>query len=906
MFRLLTVLCAVALVQHGRAAKLELLGEPSDRIEGSFTIYFQNGQDGLQQMEDAVAKWPEHLDSKPEFISARRLMNVLSAELSDEGIAHVETIPGVTAFHHNVIFRKAQSNEAGSQNGARAGLDRMDQAAGTDGVYNYLSQGSGVDIYILDTGVDVNHPDWATFDNGENQALFVSDCAAAQSEAGCDNNRDPGDPDGHGTHVGGIAASPTYGVAKSATVLTIRVLGDDGSGSLNGILAGINRAATERDDRNRPSVINMSLGGGRSNAFNNAVDQAIGTDFVTIVAAGNEAQDTDNVSPASAAQVIAVGSSQSNDVVSSFSNTGPRVDIFAVGSSVRSLRAGTDGSLVLSGTSMACPTVAGAVAQLISVDNSRGEDRNEILNLLVTTGVSAALSPSASTIPGTPNLLLNVADEVFGQEGEAPATTEEVVMTTAATETPTEQPNVGEVGSVSTLGADGSVAGEARLEGGFLTRGIMLDLQCNENAGIGAQLQSITVYLNQQVNANDNAQAVFFYVEDFESFRANDNTARNRDQWTLLTDASGEFRVPVTTGAARVDVGQFELFEAEITLPAVHEFASAARQGIYVTFISQHFMAADFRGDNFDVDEVLAVNDPISVFAGRSVIRRLFGGNNMDPSVPILALSFADTGEAARVQAAENPGNEVVRRLNDDLDCLVSDNDDESTFSVQSGVMFDLTVDELEAADLPGVWLESFSVWLMDSMEGGIAEVYTTVNGQSFQGQELNEAAWTMIAQRTDMEETLNSRVFNEDEDSVQWMDENQNGYVDTTKDAEIIDDIEQAAEPMLYDFDFEMHHELRRDGTPQGFYVTFRTDQMRYYAVEGAAVDTEITSNQYVTMTGGVGMAYPFAQSFESRQFSGEACFSYEPVSAASSTAVSQFAVVAAVVVASLTSAFN
>jgi serine protease len=231
------------------------------------------------------------------------------------------------------------------------GLDRIDQES-TDGDGSYTSayDGTGVDIYIVDTGIQLDHDEF----NGRATCGFT-----------IGDNDDCADGNGHGTHVAGIAAGRKYGVAKNANIIAVKVLGDDGSGSLAGIIAGIDYVIEKKASTNCPSVINMSLGGSRSIESNNAVTAAVTAGIVTVVAAGNSNKDACTASPASALSVITVGSTTQSDTRSSFSNVGPCVDIFAPGSSILSSIASTSStteSAILSGTSMASPFVAGVAA----------------------------------------------------------------------------------------------------------------------------------------------------------------------------------------------------------------------------------------------------------------------------------------------------------------------------------------------------------------------------------------------------------------------------------------------------------------------------------------------------------------------------------------------------------------
>ncbi|KAF8750108.1 peptidase [Rhizoctonia solani] len=179
------------------------------------------------------------------------------------------------------------------------------------------------------------------------------------------------DDQGHGTHCAGTIASKDFGVAKAANVIAVKVLGADGSGATSDIVDGIQFAMQSAAQSGRPSVISMSLGGGVSRALDNAVTTAVRSGMHVVVAAGNEAADASTSSPARAPAVITVGASNINDQVASFSNFGQGVDIFAPGEQVISTFIGsTTARQILSGTSMACPHVAGMVASILSSEGN--------------------------------------------------------------------------------------------------------------------------------------------------------------------------------------------------------------------------------------------------------------------------------------------------------------------------------------------------------------------------------------------------------------------------------------------------------------------------------------------------------------------------------------------------------
>jgi subtilisin family serine protease len=249
------------------------------------------------------------------------------------------------------------------------------------------AKGAGVDAYIVDTGISSTHSDFT----GRMSTGF-----SAITDGNGTN-----DCNGHGTHVAGTTAGTTYGIAKSATLIPVRVLDCIGSGTTSGVIAGLDWIVGHHT-AGTPAVANMSLGGGASAALDAAVQNVINDGVVMAVAAGNDGLNACNYSPARAANAITVGSTTSTDARSTFSNTGTCVDIFAPGSSITSAWIGNTTAIsTISGTSMAAPHVAGVAAVLIG--RFPTSTPAQIATMLRTSATPNVVT-SAGT--GSPNYLL--------------------------------------------------------------------------------------------------------------------------------------------------------------------------------------------------------------------------------------------------------------------------------------------------------------------------------------------------------------------------------------------------------------------------------------------------------------------------------------------------------------------
>ncbi|WP_254703474.1 S8 family serine peptidase, partial [Pseudarthrobacter sp. C4D7] len=277
---------------------------------------------------------------------------------------------------------------SGTQQSPTWGLDRIDQRAlPLSGTFTPTSSGAGVRAYVIDTGVMAGNTDF-----GGRVAAGWTAIADGKGSSDCN---------GHGTHVAGIIAGQTYGVAKAATVVPVRALGCDGSGYDSDVIAGLDWVASQHA-AGAPAVANLSIGGASSAMLDDAIKALVNDGVTTVVAAGNAAVDACTISPARVPEALTVAASDSSDRQAPFSNYGSCVDLYAPGVGIASdWDTSATSTATLSGTSMASPHVAGAAALVLS--RNPQQTPAAVAAELTSAATQGAISnPSA----GTPNRLL--------------------------------------------------------------------------------------------------------------------------------------------------------------------------------------------------------------------------------------------------------------------------------------------------------------------------------------------------------------------------------------------------------------------------------------------------------------------------------------------------------------------
>jgi len=369
LYAFLTAFFLMAASAIGISMSAEAAGPKCDAVDGDYIVSFARDVNVDREIKSAPGR---AIAAKFTYKNA---LNGFVAPLSAEQVCAFQKRP-------NIEFVELDSRVSieAVQLGATWGLDRIDsKTRSLSGTYDYTSTGSGITVYVIDTGIQSSHSD------------FVG--AVAGGFTSITDGRGTEDCNGHGTHVAGTIGGTTWGVAKDVTLIPIRVLDCNGSGSISGVIAGVDHVTGQVSAASK-AVANMSLGGSASSSLDAAVNRLITKGAVVVVAAGNSRADACKSSPARVTAAITVAASDNNDAFASFSNRGSCVDIIAPGVGIKSAWL-DNGTNTINGTSMAAPHVAGAVARYLQ--------NNRTASTLVTDSVQNAIK---SVPRGTPNKFL--------------------------------------------------------------------------------------------------------------------------------------------------------------------------------------------------------------------------------------------------------------------------------------------------------------------------------------------------------------------------------------------------------------------------------------------------------------------------------------------------------------------
>ena len=300
--------------------------------------------------------------------------------------------PGVAYVEEDGLIQASNTQPLDSSD--NWGLDRVDQrtvgadGAGYDHVYRYAAEGSGVHVYVLDTGIRTSHVEFG------GRAFSAFDTRPYENVTG--------DCNGHGTHVAGIIGGARFGVAKLVTLHSVRVLGCDAFGTISDLITGIDWVTAYHV---KPAVINMSIEAALSEATNDAIRGAVNAGITFVGAAGNQDADSCAGLMGGVPDALVVGASGYSDAREWYSNYGRCVDLFAPGGNIASAAAGSDtGWGWMSGTSMAAPHVAGAAA--LYLEGKPDAPPQEVAGAIIRGATVGAIHDCGA---GSPNRLLFTA-----------------------------------------------------------------------------------------------------------------------------------------------------------------------------------------------------------------------------------------------------------------------------------------------------------------------------------------------------------------------------------------------------------------------------------------------------------------------------------------------------------------
>ncbi|HEV8592944.1 MAG TPA: S8 family serine peptidase [Pyrinomonadaceae bacterium] len=335
-----------------------------------------------------------------------------SAKMSEEAAQNLSEDPRVAYVEEDGLAFASET-----ESGAPWHLDRLDQRSlPLDATYNYSQNGAGAHAYIIDSGIRFTHSEFG------GRASFGTDFVG--------DGQNGNDCYGHGTHVAGLIGGATYGVAKSVSLHSVRVMGCDGTTSISKIVSAIDWVTANRIN---PAVANISItAAGTSASMETAVTNSIASGVVFTIAAGNSGLNACDYSPGRTPNAITVAASGSGDEFAPFSNYGTCVDLAAPGYAIVSAGITSDTATASkNGTSMSAPIVAGVVAAYRASNPSASPATVfQVISNATTNGVLTGMRPE------TQNKLLYS----WLSGGPAPTPTPTPTPTPAPTPIPTPTP----------------------------------------------------------------------------------------------------------------------------------------------------------------------------------------------------------------------------------------------------------------------------------------------------------------------------------------------------------------------------------------------------------------------------------------------------------------------------------
>jgi len=282
---------------------------------------------------------------------------------------------------------------------AGSDTDSWNWDTSTSTAYRTINTGTRAKVWIVDTGVLFAHQEFYTSASDTRTRVTTVQNFAL-------NNPATGDCNGHGTHCAGSAAGLYRGVAVAAEIGSVRVLNCQGSGTTTDVVAGFNYV-TNNQAAGKSNILSASLGGGASTASDDAINAAANNGVIPVVAAGNDNANACNYSPARATGAITVGATQSSDAITSFSNWGTCVNIFAPGQSIHSSYYTSNTAYsTLSGTSMATPLTAGVFAVYATTQTTQPVTATVAKSAISRCAVKDVVTGLTGTKAGTPNFFV--------------------------------------------------------------------------------------------------------------------------------------------------------------------------------------------------------------------------------------------------------------------------------------------------------------------------------------------------------------------------------------------------------------------------------------------------------------------------------------------------------------------